>query len=81
MDLVEISIIDIAENILVNVTEINESVSVTPIGISAAAVTVGTPTTAVAVNTTVQNTIELSYQSAATTTASTFQIGVIELIK
>ena len=50
-------------------------------GLSAAAVVIGTPTSAVAVNTTVQNSIELTYQAAATTTTSTFQTGIIELIK
>lgn len=50
-------------------------------GITSISNIIGTPTSAVAVNTTVQNTIELSYQSAATTTTSTFQIAVIELIK
>ena len=50
-------------------------------GISAAAVVIGTPTAAVAINTTVANTIQVSYSSAATTTASTFQLAAIELVK
>lgn len=50
-------------------------------GLSNAAVVVGTPTNAVAINTTVANTIQVSYQSAATTTTSTFQLAAIELVK
>lgn len=50
-------------------------------GISAAAVVIGTPTSAVAINTTVANTIQVSYISAATTTTSTFQLAAIELVK
>ena len=46
-----------------------------------AAVVIGTPTNAVAINTTVSNTIQVSYQSAATTTTSTFQLAAIELVK
>jgi hypothetical protein len=49
-------------------------------GISASAVVVGAPTS-VAINTTVQNTIQVSYSSAATTTTSTFQLAAIELVK
>jgi hypothetical protein len=50
-------------------------------GISAAADVVGTLTTTSALNTTVQNTISLTYSSAATTTTSTFQIASIEIVK
>lgn len=50
-------------------------------GISTAAVLVGTSTNAVVVNTTVQNTIQISYVSAAITTTTTFQIATIEIVK
>jgi hypothetical protein len=50
-------------------------------GISAAADVISAVTTTSALNTTVQNTISLTYSSAATTTTSTFQIASIEIVK
>jgi hypothetical protein len=50
-------------------------------GISAAADVVSTLTTTSALNTTVQNTISVTYSSAATTTTSTFQLAAIEIVK
>jgi hypothetical protein len=60
-----------------NGTLINNGVT----GVSAAATVVGTPQVGVTVNTTVANTIQLSYVSAAITTASTFNLATIELVK
>jgi len=50
-------------------------------GVTAASQVVAQTTATVTVNTTVQNIIQLSYVSAATTTTSTFYTGVITLAK
>ena len=49
-------------------------------GIVSTGYNVTTPTSGVAVNTTVANTIQVSYQSSATTTTCTFQIAEIEVV-
>lgn len=49
-------------------------------GISSLGIAVGTPTSGVVVNTTVANTIQVSYQSSAATTTSIFQIAEIEVV-
>ncbi len=49
-------------------------------GISSFGVAVGTPISGIAVNTTVSNTIQVTYSSPATTTTSTFQIATIEVV-
>ena len=50
-------------------------------GISASGVGGGGSTATATVNTTVVNFIEVSYKSAATTTTSTFQMAIVELVK
>ncbi|MHB8107864.1 MAG: hypothetical protein ACYDH4_10630, partial [Candidatus Cryosericum sp.] len=50
-------------------------------GISATGVGGGGSTATAAVNTTVSNFVEVSYKSAATTTACTFQMAIVELVK
>jgi hypothetical protein len=50
-------------------------------GISAAGVGGGGSTATAAVNTTIANFVEVSYLSAAATTASTFQMAIVELVK
>jgi hypothetical protein len=50
-------------------------------GVSATTLVVGANTTTSALNTTVANTISLTYSSAATTTTSTFQLATIEIVK
>ena len=49
-------------------------------GIATNGVSVGTPTSGVAVNTTVANTIQVSYASTAATTSSIFQLATIGVV-